>query len=222
MTSRAGPYSGALGSRKAPCQNPTSPTGMNRSRVAARTPQAARGCPRDTTPGRNATRAAPRCRCPRCGAPWRGRSRDPTPSSRPPPPTSPTAPPPGIRTHFLSPKLTFCTGSSRWDAISTGRSPTSSDSWAILAVRFADLTAENVATARMSVPSAVARSAIVAQLLQFTSDRAPRRGSTCRTGPRSRRAQPAAALAGSRPQRSAWPGPCCARRESRWSLPAAG
>src|SRR5260370_470734 len=87
-----------------------------------------------------------------------------------PPPTSPTAPPPGIRIHFLSPKLTFCTGSSIRDAIRIGRSPTSSDCWAILALRFADLTAENVATARTRVPSAVARLAIVVQVLALTKD----------------------------------------------------
>src|ERR1017187_5746788 len=137
-------------------------------------------------------------------------------------PTSPAAPPPGNSTHFLSPKLTFWVGSSRREAISTGRSPTSSDCWATLAVRFADLTAENVAIARISVPNAVARLATVAQLLQFTSDRVPGRGNTCRTDPRSRRVRPAAVAAGSRLRSSAGPGRYCAHQESRWSLPAAG
>ena len=55
----------------------------------------------------------------------------------------------------------------------------SSDCWATLAVRLADLTAENVATARISVPSAVARSATVVQADALTApsrQRARRRG----------------------------------------------
>ena len=58
------------------------------------------------------------------------------------------------------------------EVVSTGRSWTSSCSWATLAIRFADLTAENVATARISVPSAVARLAIVLQALAVTGGRA--------------------------------------------------
>jgi hypothetical protein len=76
-------------------------------------------------------------------------------------PTSPTAPPPGIFTHFMSPKLTLRAESSRRDGASTGRSWISSCCWATLAIRLDDLTAENVATAKISVPSAVARLAIV-------------------------------------------------------------
>ena len=55
----------------------------------------------------------------------------------------------------------------------------SSDCCATLALRLADLTAENVATARISVPSAVARSAIVAQVDPLTApsrQRVRRRG----------------------------------------------
>src|SRR5580704_5801700 len=85
---------------------------------------------------------------------------DPSPG-----PTSPAAPPPGICTHFVSPKLTLRVGSSRREVVSTGRSWTRNCSWAILAIRFDDLTAENVATARISVPSAVARLAIVLHAL---------------------------------------------------------
>src|SRR6202035_5172049 len=95
---------------------------------------------------------------------------DPSPG-----PISPTAPPPGIRTHFVSPKLTLRVGSSRREVVSTGRSWTRNCSWATLAIRFDDLTAENVATARISVPSAVARLAIVLHALALIGDHAPGR-----------------------------------------------
>src|ERR1700733_12775754 len=68
-------------------------------------------------------------------------------------------------THFVSLKLTFWVGSSRREGVSTGRSWISSCSWATLAIMFVDLTAENVATASTSVPSAVASSAIVLHAL---------------------------------------------------------
>ena len=58
------------------------------------------------------------------------------------------------------------------EVVSTGRSWTSSCSRATLAITFDDLTAENVATARISVPSAVARLAIVLQALAVTGGRA--------------------------------------------------
>src|ERR1700722_11311647 len=85
---------------------------------------------------------------------------DPSPG-----PTTPAAPPPGMCTHFVSLKLTFWVGSSRREGVSTGRSWISSCSWATLAIMFVDLTAENVATASTSVPSAVASSAIVLHAL---------------------------------------------------------
>src|ERR1700722_6534331 len=87
------------------------------------------------------------------------------PSDPSPGPTTPTAPPPGMCTHFVSLKLTLRVGSSRREVVSTGRSWISSCSWATLAIMFVDLTAENVATARTSVPSAVASSAIVLHAL---------------------------------------------------------
>src|SRR5215472_17914133 len=87
--------------------------------------------------------------------------------------TSPTAPPPGTRTHFASPKLTLSVGSSRREVVSTGRSWTSSCSRATRAIRLDDLTAENVATARISVPSAVARLAIVLHAVALIGSRPP-------------------------------------------------
>ena len=91
---------------------------------------------------------------------------EPSPAS-----TSPTAPPPGIVTHFISPKLTLRAGSSRRDGASTGRSWISSCCWATLAIRLDDLTAENVATAKISVPSAMARLAIMLHSATVIGDR---------------------------------------------------
>src|SRR5580658_7020248 len=166
MTLRASSYPACSVSRNAPCQNPTSPTGMYRSRF----------CRSNSSSGA--------CSWSRCQS---GKKRQPCSTAMPlpalrsamarkttgvsgpidpsPGPTSPTAPPPGMRTHFVSPKLTLSVGSSRREVVSTGRSWTRNCSRAILAIRFDDLTAENVATARTSVPSAVARLAIVLHAL---------------------------------------------------------
>src|SRR5581483_232308 len=80
-----------------------------------------------------------------------------------PAPTSAPAPAPGRLIHLPSPKFTFSVASSRRVGIKIGRRPASSARSATLAERFADLIAENVATARTSVPSAVATLASVDQ-----------------------------------------------------------
>src|SRR5580704_6176943 len=58
---------------------------------------------------------------------------------------------------------TLWTGSSKSDGTSSGRMAVRSDSSAMRAERFDDRTAENVATARTSVPPAVANEAIELQ-----------------------------------------------------------
>src|SRR4029077_2070852 len=79
--------------------------------------------------------------------------------------------PPAIWSHLPSPNITFCVSSCRRDGTSSGRSPTSRDCSAARAARFADRTAANVATARTSVPAAVASDAIDAQSVEFTDCR---------------------------------------------------
>jgi hypothetical protein len=74
---------------------------------------------------------------------------------------------------FRVTKVTLRVGSSRREVVSTGRSWTRNCSRAILAIMLDDLTAENVATARTSVPSAVARLAMVLQAVAVTGGRAP-------------------------------------------------
>lgn len=76
---------------------------------------------------------------------------------------SPIVAPAGSLNHCSSPNMIFCAVSSRRDGISTGRSPASSDSSAARAVRLAERTEENVATASTSVPPAVASEEIVTQ-----------------------------------------------------------
>src|SRR5947209_2657119 len=81
-----------------------------------------------------------------------------------PSPLSATAAPAGSLTHFPSTNPTFCSGSApNREVTSSGRSPSSSDCSATRAARFADRTEANVATARMSVPAAVASAEIVTQ-----------------------------------------------------------
>ena len=77
--------------------------------------------------------------------------------------TSAAPPPPGTYSQRLSAKPTLTAASSSCDGISTGRIPASSDRSATRAERFADLTDENVATARTSVPPAVASEEMVTQ-----------------------------------------------------------
>src|SRR6201996_5686878 len=90
------------------------------------------------------------------------------PSVPSPPPIWATPVPPGTTTHLLSPKFTLSGSSLSLDCISSGRKLVSSDCSAARAVRLPERTAENVATASTSVPSAVPRSATVAQLSAFT------------------------------------------------------
>src|ERR1700761_4934761 len=85
-----------------------------------------------------------------------------------PPPIWATPVPAGTRTHLLSPKFTFSGSALSLDCISSGRRLVSSDCSAARAVRLPARTAENVATASTSVPSAVPRSAIVAQVSGLT------------------------------------------------------
>jgi hypothetical protein len=77
--------------------------------------------------------------------------------------TSAAPPPPGTSSQRLSAKPTLTGASSSWDGISTGRIPARSDRSATRAERFADFTDENVATARTSVPPAVASDEMVTQ-----------------------------------------------------------
>src|SRR5215472_1118872 len=71
--------------------------------------------------------------------------------------------PPFTRIQCWSAKLTFSGGSLTRDAMSCGRSPSSSVCSATRAARFAERTAAKVAKASTSVPPAVAREEIVAQ-----------------------------------------------------------
>src|SRR4051794_33144707 len=77
--------------------------------------------------------------------------------------TSAVPAPPETATKWLSAKLAFCFGPSYRDGMSNGGIPASSDSSATRAARFADRTDPNVATARTSVPPAVANDEIVTQ-----------------------------------------------------------
>ena len=116
-----------------------------------------------------ASRAARRSRCPRCAATAKSRSRcRGAPAVPSPPPISAAAAPPGTRTHLLSPKFTLSGSSLSFDGISSGRKLVSNDRSAARAVRLPDRTAENVASASTSVPSAVPRSATVAQVSALT------------------------------------------------------
>ena len=70
---------------------------------------------------------------------------------------------PSTAVQWSSTHLIFCTGSSRREVTRTGRRFTRYDASATRADRLAERTAAKVATARTSVPMAVANVAIVAQ-----------------------------------------------------------
>ena len=76
---------------------------------------------------------------------------------------SATAPEPDRRAQCSSPHMIFCTESDSRDGISSGRIPICIEYSATRAARFAARTATNVASARTSVPSAVASEATVDQ-----------------------------------------------------------
>src|SRR5262252_6459609 len=85
--------------------------------------------------------------------------------------TSTAAQPPGTRSHLPSANITLTMSSWNREGANSGRSPTSRDRSAARAARFADRTAANVATARTSVPAAVASEATDAQSEEFTDCR---------------------------------------------------
>src|SRR5580658_2592800 len=77
--------------------------------------------------------------------------------------SSKMARPPPRWTACRSCHRTFCSGSPARDCRSSGRRPVSSDSSAMRAERFDERTAQNVATARTSVPTPVANEETVSQ-----------------------------------------------------------
>src|SRR5258708_250227 len=83
-------------------------------------------------------------------------------------------------------KPIFCTGSSKRDGPSTGRSPTSSERSATRAERFPERTAENVARASTRVPAAVASEAMVVMVTESRASTAESVRSPRRSGWRPR------------------------------------